>query len=433
MKQIFKTIVTVILTWEAKLVLKKYKPKIVAITGSVGKTSTKDAVSAVLSHFYFVRKTEKSYNSELGIPLTILGCPNGWNNPFAWMRNLIEGLALILLPNHFPEWLVLEIGTDRPGDIEAITEWIHPDATIVTKLSKVPVHVEFFPSPADVFREKAHLATALKIDGVLILNADDEDVLAFRTLVENKAVLYGTEENADVRGLDFHVIYGEKDGRKVPSGIAFDAMTESAKIEVRIDGVLGVQQMMPALAALALSRALGLSFDASIRALQGHIPPPGRMRILAGIKDTVLIDDTYNSSPVALEEALNTLQTIETSGRKIAVLGDMLEIGTFSTDEHKKAGMKVGKIADVLYTVGIRARMIAEGALDAGMEDGTIFQYEDSLQAGTDLELMMKEGDLVLIKGSQGVRMEKVVEEVMAEPDRAEELLVRQNDEWRAK
>lgn len=433
MKQVIKLIVTSILTWEAKLVLRKYKPKIVGVTGSVGKTSTKDAIAAVLSAFYFVRKTDKSLNSELGVPLTILGCENGWNNPFQWLKNIGEGFALIVLPNHYPEWLVLEIGTDRPGDIGEICSWVKPDIAVMTKLSKVPVHVEFFKSVEEVFAEKSKLVLALKRDGKVVLNADDEDVMSARSLVANDAVLYGEQENADIRGMNFHTLYLEKDGRKVPTGIAFDIADGSTLHSVEIIGSLGRQQMLPALAASAVAKALNLDLHKALSALHNHVPPPGRMRILDGNKKTILIDDTYNSSPVALEEALNTLQNLETSGRKIAVLGDMLEIGTYSTEEHKKAGMKAGTIADVLYTVGIRARMIAEGAQDAGMNEANIFQYEDSRSAGKDLDIMMREGDTVLIKGSQGIRMERITEEVMAEPEKAKELLVRQNDEWKAK
>src|SRR3989344_3802688 len=127
MKLFLKQILISILKLEAKLVLKKYKPKIVAITGSVGKTSTKDAVYAALSKFYFVRKSEKSFNSEIGLPLTILGVPNGWSNIFLWIKNIIHGLELILTREDYPEWLVLEIGADKPGDIKSVAKWLYAD------------------------------------------------------------------------------------------------------------------------------------------------------------------------------------------------------------------------------------------------------------------------------------------------------------------
>jgi len=180
MKSIFKKIVVLIIQWEAVFVLKKYKPKIVAVTGSVGKTSTKDAIFTVMSAKFFVRKSEKSFNSEIGVPLTILGCSNAWNNPILWVKNIIEGFMLIVLKNHYPKWLVLEVGADRPGDIESIAKWLKPDVVVLTALPDVPVHIEYFDSLEEIIKEKEYLLGALKEDGILILNNDDEKVRAFK-------------------------------------------------------------------------------------------------------------------------------------------------------------------------------------------------------------------------------------------------------------
>src|SRR3989304_8554200 len=157
MKLFLKQILISILKFEAKLILKKYKPKIVAITGSVGKTSTKDAVYASLSKFYYVRKSEKSFNSEIGLPLTILGVPNGWNDPIVWLQNIIEGLELIFTREKYPEWLVLEIGADKPGDIRNAASWIYADIVIIPKIGQTPGHIEFFKSLEKLIEEKASL------------------------------------------------------------------------------------------------------------------------------------------------------------------------------------------------------------------------------------------------------------------------------------
>jgi len=430
MKQILKTAIVTILTWQSKQVLKKYKPKIVAVTGSVGKTSTKDAIFTVLSSFFFVRKSEKSFNSDLGVPLTILGCPNGWNSPIVWIKNIMEGFALIFLPNHYPEWLVLEVGADRPGDIEALSVWIKPDVCVITRLSKVPVHVEFFSNPEAVYKEKGFLVQALKRDGILILNADDEDVLAYRNLYEGTKILYGTHSTSEVIGTGYKTLYADRETDKKPIGVAFDVSYKENTDEIEIHGGLGVQQMYPALAAVAVGVSQNLELSKVAHAMKNHHTSRGRMKIVPGIKYTTIIDDTYNSSPVAVSEALKTLGGIVTSGRKIAVLGDMLELGAFSIDEHKKAGMESAKVSTILFTVGVRARGIAEGALIGGLPESAIFQYEDAQKAGKELELMMKENDVVLIKGSQGIRMEQTVEEVMENPSMKERLLVRQDKEW---
>ncbi|TAL49089.1 hypothetical protein EPN83_02335 [Patescibacteria group bacterium] len=429
-KKILKTALVAILTWQAQSVLEKYKPKIVAITGSVGKTSSKDAIYTALSEFYFVRKSEKSFNSEIGAPLTILGRPNAWGSIIGWIQNIIEGFALIFLPNHYPEWLVLEIGADRPGDIRTLASWIKPDIAVITRLSKVPVHVEYFHSVEELVREKSFLVQNVRRDGLLVFNGDDEDVVAFAGLMDVKKIFYGTGVKADVVGSGYKITYEERGGKKEPSGIVFSARIGKKEKQINLKGVLGVQQMYTALAALAVGAGLSLSFERAAGALSKYEAARGRMRVLAGVKGSIIIDDSYNSSPVALEEALRTLGALETSGRKIAVLGDMLELGMYSAEEHKKAGVHAASAAVTLVTVGIRARGIAEGALNAGMDEKNIFQFEDSRSAGKFVETTVAEGDVVLIKGSQGMRMERAVEEVLADPSRKEKLLVRQEREW---
>lgn len=430
MKAIIKTIIVRIITWQAKAVLRKYKPSIIGVTGSVGKTSTKDAIFTVLSQKFFVRKSDKSFNSEIGVPLTILGCPNGWNDPVLWLKNIIEGFALLILPNHYPKWLVLEIGADRPGDIESITSWVKPDVSVITRLSKVPAHVEYFENAQAVFREKGFLVSALKKDGTLILNADDEDVLMYRDVFPHHTLLYGTMPNSDVLGTNYAITY-DTDGK--PNGVEFDVSYKEERARIRVEGGLGIQQMFPALAALSVGFSQGVPLSKMADGLLRHHPSRGRMRILPGIKGSTIIDDSYNSSPVAVHEALKTLQDIKTKGKKIALLGDMLELGIQSPDEHKKVGVFAGSVARLLYTVGVRSRATAEGALQSGMHEESVFQYEDSRLAGKDVEQHIEEGDVILVKGSQGVRMEKAVEELLLHPEHAEGLLVRQDKEWKSR
>lgn len=430
MKNIFKTIIVYILTLEAKAVLWKYKPKIIAVTGSVGKTSTKDAIYAVLCSSFFVRKSEKSFNSEIGIPLTILGRPNGWSNPFIWVTNILEGLALIILKNHYPKWLVLEVGADREGDIKKISEWLKPDIVVVTRFPSVPVHVEFFDSPKSVIEEKKHIVNALNPDGILILNSDDDKVLALRDEVQNSPITFGFLFGASLLASKITIRYKKK---TIPSGIAFRVDYTGNSVPITIKGALGRQHVFSVLAALSVGTSQGLNLVLMGQALTNYQIPPGRMTLLEGIKDTTIIDDSYNSSPIAMEEALNALAQVSVSGRKIAVLGDMMELGHYSVDEHKKTGQKVAEFCDLLVTVGVRARHIAEGALIGGMNEKQIRQYDDATQAGKELEPILKEGDIVLIKGSQSVRMEKAVEEIMAHPEQKKKLLVRQEKEWLAR
>lgn len=436
MKSLAKKIIITILRLEAQAVLRKYKPKIVAVIGSVGKTSTKDAIYTVFSHEFFTRRSEKSFNTEIGIPLTILGCHNEWSSVQGWTQNIFRGLGLILFRHKYPEWLVLEIGVDRPGDMKSVAKWIHPDVIVVTRFADVPVHVEYFPSPEALIEEKASLISSLKKDGLLVLNRDDEKVLALESRWKGKIVTFGFEEGANVHASNLSLLLAEDDlERKIPKGVMFRIETSGRTLPVRLYGTLGRGSASAATAAFACAESLGINLVKISEALEEIIPPPGRMRIIPGIKKTFIIDDSYNASPVAVQSALETLRDLGVYGRKITVLGDMLELGKYSTDEHKKVGAIAASFCSILVTVGMRARYIAEGALGAGMSEKHIYQFENSREAGKYLEKMLKEGDVILIKGSQGsgaqsIRMERAVEEIMAEPEKKAELLVRQGEEW---
>ncbi|MCK9352157.1 MAG: Mur ligase family protein [Candidatus Paceibacterota bacterium] len=439
MKKIAKKIITSILRREASAVLRKYKPKIVAVIGSVGKTSTKDAIYSVFSQEFFVRKSEKSFNSDIGIPLTVLGCGNGWNDPVIWLQNIFSGLRLLVQKQKYPEWLILEIGVDRPGDMKSAAGWIKPDILVVTRFADVPVHVENFSSPEALIAEKSLMITALKKDGVLVLNADDEKVLALKSKWNGKIKTYGFNEKADIRGSHLSIMYGEDDiERKFPTGTILRLNVGDTSVPARIFGTLGKTSGYGAMATAAASLSAGINLVKISEGLSLIVPPPGRMRLITGIKRSLILDDSYNASPVAMKSALETLKEVATYGRKFAVLGDMLELGKYSTDEHKKAGALAKDSCDVLVTVGVRARNIAEGALDNGMDENNIYQFESSREAGKYLEKLIGDGDIVLVKGSQGsgtnkIRMEQAVEEIMAEPEKAGELLVRQGEEWKVK
>ncbi|HEV7448944.1 MAG TPA: UDP-N-acetylmuramoyl-tripeptide--D-alanyl-D-alanine ligase [Candidatus Paceibacterota bacterium] len=439
MRQVFKQLIVWVLQWESRAVLRKYKPKVVAITGSVGKTSTKDAVYAVLSKKFHIRKSEKSFNSEVGVPLTILGLGNAWGNPLHWLQNIIDGLSLIVTTRNYPEWLVLEVGADRPGDIKSLASWIKVDVAIITRLPEVPVHVEFFDSVEAVIEEKASLIDAVRPGGTVLLYADDERTRKLEQRLpapDARIVLFGFTDETDVWASDFKIVR-EEGGKGWPIGMRAKITVGEESAPVEILGSLGKHAFLPAVAAAAAGHVLGVSLQEIVAGLEAYEPPPGRVRLLPGIKDTLVIDDTYNASPAATVAALETLRLSgpETqgaqAGRRIAVLADMMELGRASVDEHRKVGALAAKVCDILITVGVRSRDIAMAALDNGMQDGQILQYEDANKAGVELQNMLREGDVVLVKGSQSMRMEKVVEEIMAEPERAGDLLVRQDTEWK--
>ncbi|MDP2650351.1 MAG: Mur ligase family protein, partial [bacterium] len=249
MKAILKKIVIRLITFEARLVLKKYKPQIIAVTGSVGKTSVKDAIYTALIPSLFIRKNEKSLNGEIGTPLTILGADSGWGDPFSWARILFEGALLIILKNRYPKWLVLEVGTDHPGEIRGITRWLKPDVTVITALPEVPVHVEFFESTEALIREKRYLADALKENGTLILCGDDRKAAALKSVYDVRSILYGFGPPSDIRAEHAEIMYDENGA---PLGMQFDVCHGGGAVPMALTGTLGKQQVYPLLAAHAV-------------------------------------------------------------------------------------------------------------------------------------------------------------------------------------
>lgn len=437
MRSIFRRCIVSVLTLEARLVVRKYKPHIVAITGSVGKTSTKDAIYAVLAETYHVRKSDKSFNSEIGLPLTILGVPNAWNNPLRWVQNIVDGLFLILFNAAYPKWLVLEVGADRPGDISSLSAWLPVDIAVITRLPEVPVHVEFFDSPEAVVQEKASLINALTSAGTVVVYADDarKDILVKKAEKRGaKVVTFGLSSDADVHASEFRLL--RETGNDPPAGgwpvgVAGQITVERTNLPVSIVGTIGNHMMLPAIAAAAVGHAVGMDVHSIAHGISKYEPPRGRMHLIEGIKGTLIIDDTYNSSPAAVEAALDALDSVVPKGRRIALLGDMLELGRHSVEEHRKLGAYAAGKIDMLCTVGFRARDMAQGALDAGLADSAILQYEDSEKAGDELAELVQSGDCILVKGSQSIRMERAVLHLMKDPEQSAKLLVRQEGDWK--
>lgn len=426
MKNIAKKIIIKILTLEAKLVLKKYKPKIVAVTGSVGKTSTKDAIYTALHPFFFVRKSAKSFNNELGIPLTILGLPNAWNNHKEWMQNVVAGFMLLIGKNKYPEWLVLEVGADHPGEIKEVMRWVHPDVSVITRIGDVPVHVEFYRSINELIIEKSYLARGLKPEGTLVINSDDEDVVKFKEFTSAKAISYGVKAKSDIKASFIQPLY--KDGRV--RGISFKVDVDGSSIPVSLEGIYGNQFVYPVLAAFAVVSTLELNPLKAVDAFSEYEYPSGRMNIIDGLSGSTILDDTYNASPVAMEEGFRAVKGLECSGQKIAIVGDMLELGKFSQDEHYRLGEMAADIFDIVGLVGMRAGEMKVALLSKGFEEENIYLFNNSIEAGDAMKEKIGEFDLVYVKGSQGMRMERVVERIMADPKQKEKLLVRMEKEW---
>jgi len=422
MKLFLRTLAAALLALFARAILAKYKPKVVMITGSVGKTSTKDAVAAALKESFYLRASEKSYNSEFGVPLTIIGAKNPWDDAAAWLRTFGEALALILFPNHYPKLLVLEVGADRPNDLWRILKIVTPDAVVVTRLPDIPVHVELYPSAEAVREEEFAPAYLLPEGAPLIVSADDHNALQLALALSVELHTFGAAEDAQVRVENIGPCIEER----LPCGVRADIIEAGKKHTLLVRGALGRSQVFAPLAALALARALGVSAEDALKGLASYVPPPGRARILKGKNGALIIDDSYNASPAAVEEIVASLPQPVHGGRRIVVLGDMLELGRYSSDEHARIGKLAATHADVAVSVGVRARPFADAAEASGIP---VMRFQTSDEAAPALADFIHEHDVVLIKGSQSIRTERIVKALLQNPEDVHHL-VRQEAQW---
>ena len=425
-----KRLLQIKLKFLAHLLIKKYKPLIIGITGSVGKTSAKEAIALILKNKFKIRTSFKNYNNEIGLPLVIIGQTSPGRSPIDWLRLFIKAVGLCLIRDkNYPNVLILEMGVDRPGDMEYLTKIAPPNIGLVTSVSYS--HLEYFGSLINIQKEKQVLIEKLNSQGVAVLNFDNDKSREMSQVSRAKIITYGFKEGADLQAQD--IVYNFTKRGYDLSGINFKLSYQGAIVPVMMKNVMSEPAIYSALAALAVGLGLGLNLVDMANALRDYAMPKGRMNLLAGIKHSFLVDDTYNSSPEAAILAVQTLAKIkiDDSSDKYAVLGDMLEIGTYTEEGHRLVGREVC-LSGIKYliAVGERARDFIRGAKEVGMEDDFIFYFDKPDEAGKFLQNRIKAGDVLLIKGSQGARMEKVVKELMAEPDRASELIVRQEKEW---
>lgn len=422
MKNLFKSLVAFALAFLARLVVRRYAPKIVMVTGSVGKTSTKDAVAAALAARFYVRASDKSFNTGFGVPFTIFGVNESpWNNPLAWLSIVRSAVALLALPNHYPTLLVLETGADRPGDLARILRIATPDAVVVTRLPEISVHVEAYASPEAVREEEFSPAYALPAGAPLIIPADDSYALENARRTPSRVISYGSAANASVRLSD--VDFYTEDGKV--AGMRAQAHMRDIQAELIVGGSVGATQLLPVAAALAAALAFDIPIPEALAALKRYEPPAGRGRLLAGKNDSIIIDDSYNASPAAVEEALATLKAFPNAKRRIAVLGDMLELGRYSVMEHERIAALAGESADLIITVGIRARAFAGAPRSA-----EVTSFENARAAALELPALVRAGDVILVKGSQSIRTERIVETLLANPADVARL-VRQEKAWK--
>lgn len=349
----------------------RFPVRTIGITGSIGKTTTKETVAAVLSERYNTLKSEGNLNNEIGLPLTLLR----------------------LRPEH--ERVVLEMGMYARGEIAQLATIARPHVGVVTNVG--PSHLERLGSLEAIAEAKAELVEALPPEGTAILNADDPLVMAMADRTPATVLTYGLTPGAD--------LWADQVDSLGLDGISFRLHHQGETLHIKVP-MLGRHSVHTALAAAAVGLTEQLSWQEILDGLQ---KPRGELRLVVvpGINGSTILDDTYNASPDSTLAALNLLDDL--NGRKVAVLGDMRELGAYEAEGHEKVGVRAAAVLDRLITVGELGRMIGEAALTAGMSPAAVYFAQDNAEAIDALRKILQPGDTVLIKGSRALQMEEIV------------------------
>ena len=348
------------------------------VTGSTGKTCTKDFLASVLGQGFDVVASPASFNNEVGLPLTLLSA------------------------SPETEAIVCEMGARGPGHIRLLCEVARPSIGVVTNVGVA--HLELFGSPEILRDAKAELPESLPADGVAILNGDDPTVRSYRDRTPARVVLYGvSSDDAGVRGSD--VTVDRATGR---AGFRLVTPDGAAVVRLPFPG----EHMVPnALAAAAAGWAMGLSAGQIARGLEGASISAGRMEVFEAPGGVRVIDDAYNANPASMAAALRAARWMAGDGRCVAVLGHMAELGTISIEEHERVGELLARLGiDELVTVGEQARLIASGAEREGVEPERIHRAGSATEALEILREVLRPADVVLVKASRVVRLERISE-----------------------
>jgi UDP-N-acetylmuramoyl-tripeptide--D-alanyl-D-alanine ligase len=345
--------------------------RVVGVTGSVGKSSTKELIATVLERDFVVMKSEGNLNNEIGLPLALLQ----------------------LESKH--QRAVLEMGMYARGEIARLAELAQPIVGVITNVG--PVHLERLGSIEAIAEAKAELAQSLPANGVAILNYDDDRVLAMRRQTQAQVMTYGLDPRADM--------WADEIASEGLEGIHFRLHYAGEEFHVQVP-LLGRHSVHTSLRAAAVGLAEGMTWDHILEGLQDR---RAQLRLVAvpGPNGSTILDDTYNASPASMIAALNLL--VDLNGRKIAVLGDMLELGEYEDEGHRMVALRAIDAADVLVTIGPLARTMAEECVRNGMDVQRVHICETNDEATAYLDSIVQPGDMILIKGSRGLRMEEIV------------------------
>lgn len=402
--------------------LEKFGGKIIGVTGTIGKTTTKDAIGHILSQHYRVFKSQASYNSEFGIPLTILGESSPQRAFYLWPLIIIRSVIKLLRPTRKYDFVVLEMGVDKPGDMEDLLSWIHPDIAVMTRIGEKYIEEGRFTSPEHMYADVKKLVefVAHKHSGLLLLNEDDPYQKEYISSYDKNATLipYSSEHQCNQSP-----IIAKADGIH----FTVHAVHHHIPLILPILGKWHIEAVLPAIL---------LGFQNNIPApllqqgcLSFHMPK-GRLNPIPGIRGSIIVDSSYNATPYATKKALEVFLDFP-EHRHIFVFGNMNSLEADTERFHRSVGEIIPTYVDILITVGEGPKFAADEAVKHGFLKEKIFHFDDATTAGKFFRNECTGRDVILVKGSQNnVRLEKFIKEVMENPADATKLLVRQSKEW---
>ncbi len=358
----------------AAAVRRQFAGPVIGITGTSGKTTCKEMLAAILDDIGPGLKSAGNFNNLIGVPLTLFG----------------------LQPEH--RWAVVEMGMSARGEIARLAEIATPKIGLITNVGAG--HLENFDGISGVARAKGELLIHLPTDGVALINTDDPEVCMLPVANGVRRVLFGTGSDAAIRADRISTHNGS---------VSFDLQIDNAVQRVLLP-LPGRHNVANALGAAAVATVLGVGLKEVVAGLEAFKPCPGRMELLELPDDIVVLEDSYNANPLSVHAALDALHDLGSPGRRIAVLADMLELGSSAAELHHQIGTVAAERADWLFTFGPLAAEIARGAVEAGLPDDRVFVAQSRDELVARLLKMLQSGDRVLIKGSRGMRMEKVTD-----------------------
>jgi UDP-N-acetylmuramoyl-tripeptide--D-alanyl-D-alanine ligase len=363
---------TLALQMLARAIRQRFDFLLIAITGSAGKTTTKEMIATLVGSEKRTFKSWGNFNNLIGCPLCIDNTPDD------------------------AEVVVSEMGMNHKGEIATLAALTRPDIGVYTNIA--PVHIEFFGTIEKIAEAKRELLENVKSDGTIVLNADNEHVMRISEGFTGTKVTYGIDKAADYRAT------AVTERGLLGTRFTIRAEGEDRDFELALPGRHNLANL---LAAIATARVAGISWD-GIAAGIANVKPAYHRGVVVPYRGATIYDDSYNSNPFALASALTLLRQAEAK-RRIAVIGDMLELGEKELDYHRESGRAIPNEVDVVIGVGRRAKSLLDGARDAGFGDGKLFHFDDAQVAGEFLQGFIREGDLVLIKASRGIGLDRIV------------------------